>query len=209
MTLQFLDAARAGGRSPEVAQAMSEAFEDIERRGLVPGLRLGDIAPDFDLPDQNGNSVSLSTRLADGPVVLTFYRGAWCPYCNLELRAYEQARGIFAEMGAHIIAVSPQLPDATAETVQKNDLRFDVLSDVWQTTLADYGLRFEVPEPVRSLLFPAVTAALAEQGSWTLPAPATFVIDQQRVIRARHVSMNFSSRMEPTEALQVVTRLRS
>jgi peroxiredoxin len=156
--------------------------------------------------------VHLADRLAKGPVVLSFYRGSWCPYCNLELRAYQQALPRFREAGASLIAISPQQPDDALSMAEKNDLEFDVLSDVDQRVLAAYRIRFDLPPHVTEHMLDSTLAALAKQqpgGHYSLPVPATFVLDQDGVVRARHVSMAYRTRMEPAEALEAIRQIQS
>jgi peroxiredoxin len=199
-------------RPEEARSAINKAFGEIEEQGLVPGLEIGETAPDFSLPDAKGDQVRLADRLANGPVVLTFYRGSWCPYCNLELRAYQQALPQFREAGTSLIAISPQQPDDALSMTEKHNLEFDVLSDVEQHVLAAYKIRFDLPPNVTEHMLDATLAALAKQqpeGHYSLPAPATFVLDHDGVVRARHVSMAYRARMEPAEALEVVRRIQS
>jgi peroxiredoxin len=206
------DFAAAVNRPAKAKSAINEAFDEIEQRGLVPGLGIGETAPDFTLPDAKGAAVRLADRLARGPVVLTFYRGSWCPYCNLELRAYQQALPLFREAGAALIAISPQQADDALSMTEKHDLEYDVLSDVEQSVLAAYKIRFELPPHVTEHMLDTTLAALAKQqpdGHYSLPVPATFVLDRQGVVRARHVSIAYRTRMEPAEALEVVRRIQS
>ena len=97
---------------------------------LERAIKLGDTAPDFALPDAAGKSVVLTDVLRSGPVVLTFYRGGWCPYCNIQLRAYQSVLPRISALGGRLVAISPQLPGNSLDTVSKNALTFDVLSDV-------------------------------------------------------------------------------
>lgn len=199
-------------RPEEAKAAINAAFAEIEEKGLVPGLAVGDAAPDFELPDARGGMVRLSDRLAVGPVVLTFYRGSWCPYCNLELRAYQAMLDDFRAEGASLIAVSPQEPDDALSMTEKNSLDFDVLSDVEQDVLAAYRIRFDLPEGITEHMLDSTLAALAKQqpaGNYSLPVPATFVIDPRGIVRARHVSMAYRARMEPSEALAVVREINA
>ncbi|WP_162186166.1 peroxiredoxin-like family protein [Amycolatopsis jejuensis] len=208
---QQLDDFAAAVKRPENAKAaINDAFDEIERQGLVPGLDVGEIAPDFTLPDARGTEVRLADRLAAGPVVLTFYRGSWCPYCNLELRAYQQALPLFREAGAALIAISPQQPDDALSMTEKHELEYDVLSDTEQRVLTAFKVRFDLPPHVTEHMLDTTLAALAKQqpeGHYSLPVPATFVLDQDGVVRARHVSMAYRTRMEPAEALQVIREI--
>jgi hypothetical protein len=135
MSLQDeLDALRAEfvRSAPPVRAALYDAKVDELRRTfpIEKALKTGDHAPDFTLPNPSGRAVSLSALLRSGPAVVTFYRGGWCPYCNLQLRAYQQALGEITALGAKLVAISPQLPDGSMSTAETNRLSFDVLSDV-------------------------------------------------------------------------------
>ncbi len=147
-----LAAKAASVQRPRAAvDTINDAFADIEARGLVPGLDVGATAPDFTLPDATGGAVHLADRLAEGPVVVTFYRGAWCPYCNLELHAYQEALPDFRRLGARLIAISPQAPDDGLSTQEKHSLEFDVLSDLDQEVAAAYRIRFPLGHQLREV----------------------------------------------------------
>ncbi|MCA1845431.1 MAG: AhpC/TSA family protein, partial [Actinobacteria bacterium] len=175
-------------RTPEAAQAIADAFAALDAEGVAPGLDVGERAPDFELPEATGAPVRLAERLARGAVVLSFYRGAWCPYCNMELHALQEALPAFRERGASLVAVSPQGPDDSLLLIERHHLAFDVLSDVDQVAIQAYRLQFTFPHEIREHVFPGTAAALERQqpdGEWRLPVPATFVIDPQGVIRAK------------------------
>jgi peroxiredoxin len=114
----------------EIAAAMIQADLDLSASGILDrALKAGDRAPHFTLPRSTGGVMSLAGAIKDGPVVLSFYRGGWCPYCNLELRALQKALPDFTALGASLIAASPQTPDQSLSTAEKNNLAFAVLSD--------------------------------------------------------------------------------
>ncbi|GLZ38401.1 peroxiredoxin-like family protein [Actinokineospora sp. NBRC 105648] len=207
---RLLAVAASVNRPEEAKNAINDALDELAREGVAPGLALGATAPDFTLPNAVGDPVRLADRLATGPVVLTFYRGTWCPYCNIELNAYQEALPALRAEGAHVIAVSPQAPDDSLEMRDKHDLEFDVLSDLGQEVLTAYRVRFVFPAAAVPHLLDATAKALAKQqpdGDWSLPVPATFVLDREGVVRARHVSMAYRTRMEPAEALRVVREI--
>ncbi len=112
-------------------------------------IKQGDEAPEFELPNANGKTVALSSLLSAGPVVLTFYRGGWCPYCNLQLRAYQRILPELAALGAQIVAISPEPPDTSLTTAEKNALEFEVLSDVTSKAARDYRLLYELSDELR------------------------------------------------------------
>ena len=200
-------AARA---SAPIASRIQEALDDIESGGLASGLEVGDRAPGFDLPNATGERVTLRQRLESGPVVLTFYRGDWCPYCNVTLRALQAALPRFKAHGATLIAISPQAPDRSLSLAEKLALEFDVLSDVDQAVGRAYRVHFTVPADMKDLYLDTFHNDLAKQtadGSWDLPVPATFVIDDLGIIRARHVSVDYRTRMDPEDILAALDAL--
>lgn len=172
--------------------------------------RVGDEAPDFALPDQHGDEVWLSALLRAGPVVLIFYRGEWCPYCNLQLRTFQANLAQLAEHRAQLVAISPQTPDHSLSMAKKNDLEFVVLSDVGAQVIDRYGLRYEVDDETR-VLFESVGNDLDEHngaGHWVLPAAAAFVIDRRAIIRYVNVRGDWRERAEPADVLTVLSRPR-
>lgn len=183
-----------------VALRLAAAFAEVTASGAAPGLAVGDRAPDFTLPNATGEPVQLAARLARGPVVLSFYRGEWCPFCNLELRALQAALPRFQARGASLIAISPQSPDHSLSVTEKAGLSFDVLSDTRQQVIAAYRVQFTVSADIKDLhlnVFGNDLSAHTADGSWDLPIPATFVIDRSGIIRARHVSPDYTTRMDP------------
>ncbi len=186
-----------------------DMIERLRADGVTPGIEVGDRAPDFSLPDANGNLVSLTERLAAGPVVLWFYRGAWCPVCNTEMQALQQALPQIQAVGASLLAISPQAPDASLAFVQRLDLGFDVLSDRDQSVIQAYGLRSSccqnctTPIGSRGMSLEEHNA----DGSWNLPVPATFVIDTTGTVVARHVDPDYRQRMAADELVSALQRL--
>ena len=133
MSLQDdLDALRAEfvrSAPPGRAELYDAKVEELRRTfPIEQTLRTGNYAPDFTLPNPSGRPVSLAGLLRGGPAVVTFYRGGWCPYCNLQLRAYQQVLGEITALGAKLVAISPQLPDGSMSTAEMNRLSIDVLS---------------------------------------------------------------------------------
>ena len=171
--------------------------------------KVGDRAPDFTLPDQLGNRVSLAGELEQGPVVLIFYRGAWCPYCNAMLRTYGLRAAEFSQRGARLVAVSPQTPDNSLTMAERHNLAFPVLSDEGGDVIGTYGLEYDV---VARELYVAGGADLATfngEGNWILPAPALFVVDRAGIVRFVSVNGDHTQRVEPDEALAALDSLES
>ena len=213
LTQELADALAASkDRIPEDVRAiMADATDRIAGTGLVGGaVKTGDRAPDFTLPGAAGQPVSLSARLAAGPVVLLFYRGAWCPYCNIELRAYQHALGRIADLGASLIAVTPETPDNSLSTVAKHNLAFDVVSDVGQGTIADYGLLFDLPDPLVTVYrdFSIDLPKSNGENAWRLPVAAGYVIAADGTVRLHHVDVDYTKRLDPEDAIRALEALR-
>jgi peroxiredoxin len=177
------------------------------RNAPPPGV--GDRAPEFELPDPFGRSVRLTERLRSGPVVLAFYRGDWCPFCNIELRALEAALPALRERNASLIAISPQEPERSRALAEKERLTFDVLSDVDQKVIVTYGLQCQVTGDARALYDDVLQFDLSEHNAdrtWTLPIPATYVIAPSGVIVAARVDPDYRTRMAIPEILAAIDR---
>lgn len=211
MTNSTLNAAlqQIAAETPIEAHNLLQAFiAEQQNSGLANGLPVGGKAKDFVLKDALGREVSLYEELSKGPVVLTFYRGGWCPYCNRQLRAYQEILPDIQALGGRLIAVSPQLPDATLSFQEKAELTFQVLSDPSGLVSGAYRLLYDVPESLKQL-FLQMNIDLKEYNGtehWILPVPATFMIDENAVIRSAFVTPNFMKRMEPEE---IIRELRS
>ena len=199
------------GRTPEQVRARVEtAIGEIRSAGEAVGLEIGDVAPDFVLPDALGRPTALRTALERGPVVLTFYRGEWCPYCNLQLRSLQHALADVRALNASLIAVSPQSPDHSLSLTEKHDLDFAVLSDVDQSVIRAYRVQFAVTGELRDLhlnVFHNDPRDRNADGSMKLPVPATFIIDLDGVIRARFVNPDWRVRMEPADIIAALLAL--
>lgn len=165
----------------------------------VKGLKIGEKAPNFVLPNAFGNLISLSDCLKSGPVVLKFYRGEWCPICNLDLREIQQYVNQFNKFNTKILAISPQKPDDALSITQKNELGFEVLSDSNQEVITAYNLQFD---PGKDYHQRRDLSALNGDGSITLPVPATFVINIDFMVIASHVEANYTERMSPIEIIK-------
>lgn len=195
------------GQAPDAVAVFEKDTQRMVDAGVgQDGPKVGDVAPDFELPDQLGRAVKLNDLLAGGPVVVSFYRGNWCPYCNLELAALKSALPAIREAGGGLVAISPQVPDESLSTVEKHGLEFSVLSDVGNVVGRRYGLVFELTESLRPLYasFGIDLEAANGNGSYELPVPGTFVIGRDGVIAAAHVSADYKTRMEPDEMVEML-----
>jgi peroxiredoxin len=172
-------------------------------------LREGDTAPDFELPDALGRPVRLADLRAKGPVIVSFYRGQWCPFCNLELRGLQRALGEVESAGATLVAISPNTPDVTMSTVEKLELEFPVLSDYDNLVAKQFNLVYEmIPENIEMYLDQdRDIGTLNGTGKWELPIPATYVIDRDGIIRYAFVDLNHRRRAEPSEIAAIAADL--
>jgi peroxiredoxin len=197
-------------RVPPERQAIMQRHIDQLRRGAIAHtmLKVGDRAPAVVLKNVNGETVDVSMLLKDGPVIVTFYRGGWCPYCNLELKAYQEILPDIAAAGASLVAISPEKPDNTLSTAEKNALAFEVLSDIGQKVGRAFGLVYEFSDELKTayqgfnLDIPARNGA---PGEWALPVSATYVIDRDGVIVYAYTDPDYRDRADPRDVLKAVT----
>jgi peroxiredoxin len=188
-------------RVPEDArQVMGKATEDLAKSGILDQIKkAGDKAPDFTLPNAKGQPVSLKSLLAEGALVINFYRGGWCPYCNFELKALQERLPEIRAMGANLIGISPQTPDNSLSTVEKNNLDFDVLSDVGGDVARSFGLVFALPADLKAVYQKLGLDLEKANGDdkWELPMPGTYVIGSDGTIKAAFVDPDYTHRVEP------------
>ena len=173
-------------------------------------LKEGAQAPDFTLPDARGNAVSLSHLLMQGPVVMTFYRGQWCPYCHLALRAYQQALPQLQAGGATLVAISPQTPHHSQALAEKLGLTFALLSDRGNQVARAYGLAFTIEEALRRahLRVGADLPAFNGTDTWELPMAGSFLVDRSGTVRLAFVDPDFTRRLDPSVILARLKELK-
>jgi peroxiredoxin len=209
-----LDTFRTGWEArvgESIARMIAGDIEDLRATGILDrAARAGDSLPDpGNLLDQHGRPYDLAALAAARPVIVTFYRGGWCPYCNLELRAWQRQLDAVHAQGAELVAVSPELPDHSLTTAEKNDLSFTVLSDAGGKLASALGIRFTLSDTVRPF-YEKAGHALPERngdGVWALPMPATFVVARGGEIAAAFVEPDYRRRQEPAEAMAVLAAL--
>ncbi|MEU6911806.1 peroxiredoxin-like family protein [Streptomyces olindensis] len=208
--LRTFYAARQQQIPAEIREIMRRAGRELADSGQADrALTVGGKAPRFNLPSATGQTLSLDALLAEGPVVLTFYRGAWCPYCNIALRHLQQHHGAITARGARLVAVSPQIPDESLTLTEKHDLAFDVLSDLGSDTAKQYGLAFDLPDDLAAV-YDKLGFDLQRVNAGhprTLPLPASYVIDRDGVIRWAFVSTDYTTRAEPADILRSLDAL--
>jgi len=205
-----LKAASAGRLPAEVLETFAHDQAAWRAKGLpADAVAVGDVLSDFTLPDATGQDVSLSELVTDGPAILVFYRGGWCPYCNIQLRAYQAALPEMVALGARLVAISPQLPDRSLSTTETNELTFDVLSDVGNTVARRFGLVYALPEELRAALRSNNKALPGINGdeSWELPVPAVYVIARDRRVALAAIDVDYRNRLEPEAILAALKSL--
>jgi len=211
-----LDAFRTGWESrvgETIARLIAGDIEDLRGTGILDRTaRAGDMLPvATNLVDQHRAAFDLAALAAEKPVIVTFYRGGWCPYCNLELRAYQAVLTDIHGAGAELVAVTPELPDHALTTAEKNDLSFAVLSDVGGELASALGIRFLLSDAVRPF-YEKAGHALPDRngdGTWALPMPATFVVARGGVIAAAFVEPDYRRRLDPQQALDALKAIRT
>lgn len=206
----------------EVRQASASKFTDEKKKIYADGissvansgvldsaLKVGDKAHNFTLKNALNESVTLYDQLKNGPVVLTWYRGGWCPYCNITLHALQEKLPEFKNEGATLLALTPELPDNSISTSEKNNLEFSVLSDVGNTIAKEYGVVYTLTEDVASM-YNAGFGLNKVNGdtSNTLPLAATYVINTNGIITYAFLDADYTARAEPSEIVSALHKLK-
>ncbi|MFZ0091387.1 MAG: peroxiredoxin-like family protein [Solirubrobacteraceae bacterium] len=195
-----LQAASAGRIPAEVLEVFARDRAALRERGKpADAVAAGSVLQDFTLPDATGKDVSLSELVADGPAVLVFYRGGWCPYCNLALHQYQsELVPQLSRFNARMVAISPQAPDESLSTAEKHALQFPVLSDAGARVARQLSVTFQPAEDVleaQRALGLDIRETNAE-GATELPMPTVLVVDRDRVVRFAEVHPDYTSRTE-------------
>lgn len=210
---QQTDAKIEAGRqaNPDFMKGVDAAIQnakEFEQGGNA--LKIGQLAIEFELPNQEGKAVALKDLVAKGPVVVTFYRGDWCPYCNLQLRALQARLEEIEALGATLVAISPQVPDGSLTKSEISEMTFTVLSDQNAKVASQYGVAWEVPEFLldhmrvdRNLDLEKINNG---NGS-VLPIPATFIIGTDGIIAWNYVNVDYRTRSEPEEIVEALKKL--
>jgi peroxiredoxin len=197
--------------NPEVLDIMHRATAELIAAGqALTAKKAGDKAPGFTLKDPEGNLVSSTELLAKGSLVISFYRGVWCPFCNLELQALQAASSQIEARGARLVAISPQTGSNSRKSQRDNKLTFPILSDEKSRVAAAFGLRFSLPDYLVELYkgFKNDLPAFNDDPAWVLPMPARYVIGSDGIIAYAEVNPDYTQRPDPSELLPVLDKLR-
>lgn len=193
---------------PTTAKVFKEGIESVIESGVLENaLKVGDVAPNFKLKIALGETVDLYEYLKKEKVVLTWYRGGWCPYCNITLQQLQQELPNFKTNGAQLIALTPELPDKSLSTSEKHDLKFEVLSDVGNKVAKEYGIVFKLTNEVAEIynrFFSIVD--FNGDASNELPLAATYIIDQEGKIIYAFLDADYRNRAEPSELTEVLKK---
>jgi peroxiredoxin len=196
-----------------IPETMNRATAELTASGAAErAIKVGDAAPAFALNDPDGRVVTLADLLAGGPLVLSFYRGVWCPYCNAELQALQGALPDIQKHGARLVAISPQTAPNSRRSQRENKLAFSILSDPGNAVAEQYGLRYRLPDYLIDLyrdVFKNDLTLVNGDDSWTLPMPARLVIGTDGKVRYAEVNPDYTKRPEPAELLPVLQGLRA
>jgi len=196
--------------SHEQLALMDRATDELIASGQAQrALKAGDHAPEFTLPDPDNKPVSSTTLLAKGPLVISFYRGVWCPYCNLELQALQSALPDIDKRGASVIAISPQTAPNSRKSQRQNGLGFSILTDAKSEVAGKFGVRFNLPGYLIDVYksFKNDLPLINDDSSWVLPMPARYVIGMDGVIAYSEINPDYTQRPDPRELLPVLDRL--
>lgn len=199
------------GITPDKIEIMQRAKEELRKSGAMERvLKVGDEAPEFHLRSISGHMVDTQALLARGPLVINFYRGVWCPYCNAELAAMQAILPEITAAGATLIAISPQLEEHSQKAARQNKITFDVLMDPGNQVAAKYGLRFALPDYLRTLYqgFGIDLTQFNGDPSWTLPIASRWVIDQGGIIRSVDANADYTVRPEPSATVAFLKNLK-
>jgi peroxiredoxin len=200
----------AGQLPAEVAEAFAAEQSDLASAGAPTGAaRAGDRMPDGELLDVGGQPTTLAETLGANPAVIVFYRGAWCPYCNIALRTYQaQLVPALAERGIPLVAISPQTPDGSLSTQETKELTFTVLSDPGNQIAGRLGILTAPSEGVRAaqLQLGLDVAKVNADGTTALPMPTVIVADAAGVIRWIDVHRDYTTATEPDQILRAITQ---
>lgn len=198
--------------SPEGRAAYDALVRDLTASDLISNaLKVGNPLPAFELPNVEGKFVSSAELSERGSLVVSFFRGGWCPYCTATLRALEEALPDMETSGATLIAITPDTGTALAAAKRANNLTYDVLSDVDFGVGLTFGIVFRVPDTLKAFYMRRGIDLGVRHGNsagpWLLPVPATYVVDRRGMIRHAELDVEFRRRMEPAEIIGLLQKI--
>ncbi len=211
LTEQLSDKANAFKEKadPEKVKSYEAAIEKVAASGIIEkSKKEGDKAPDFTLPNATGQKISLTDKTKNGYTIITWYRGGWCPYCNLTLAAWQDILPEIKAENVELIAITPELPDSTLSTKEKNALEFEVLSDIGNKVAKEYGIVFPLDESIREAYKNMGLEKYNGDASYTLPLAATYIINSENEIVYAFLDADYKKRAEPKDVLQKIKDMK-
>jgi peroxiredoxin len=196
---------------PEISRTMERHIQELRTNGALDNvLKRGDSAPQFTLESAKGTTVSSAELLRKGPLVVSFYRGKWCPYCNVEIGALAQAYPEIKALGAELVVLSPELAEYSKAMSDEQKVPFDILVDRHNAVAEDFGVGYVFPEYLRELYGNVLGIKLEKfngDETYKLPIPSRFIIDQEGVIRHAYADPDYRYRAEPSETIDALQDL--
>ncbi|CAM4420842.1 MULTISPECIES: peroxiredoxin-like family protein [Zobellia] len=195
-------------RMPQsIIQIFENSIEEIKNNGLKEkALKIGEQIPDLPLTSIDGETVLLSELQKADYLILNFYRGGWCPYCNMELREYERLRKDFNQLNTDILGISAERVEYTSQTFDKNSLSFPILTDVNAQLMKEIGIVFQLDTASKEeyINFGIHLDEIHANNSFELPVPAVYVINKDREIVYVHIEEDYMTRLEPSILLELI-----
>jgi len=210
MTLREKLEQHQGRWSPTVRAAYEELVKQLGRAETADrALKVGDKISDFVLPNAEGQLIGSGELLEQGPLVINFFRGDWCPFCRLMLQALNETLPAITAAGGNLVAISPDTGGRLTRAKKRLNLSIDLLSDVDSGVALDFGVAFRAPDAYRKVLQSYGTKLNERHGNdaWIIPVPATFVVDRSGIVRYAFVEPEFVRRAEPSEVVSVLQQL--
>ncbi|GIZ14161.1 peroxiredoxin-like family protein [Capnocytophaga catalasegens] len=181
---------------------------NLQAQDASKALKQGEKAKDFTLKNAKGESIRLYNLLEKGAVVLTWYRGGWCPYCNVALQKLQDELPQIKKQGATLVALTPEFPDYSLTTKEKNKLQFEVLTDVNNNVARSYGVVFTLDSKTTKRYEEDLQLSLHNgTNSSELPIPATYIIDKNGIIRYAYVNPDYKQRADAKVVVQELKKL--
>jgi len=167
-------------------------------------LKEGDPIPCFSLYTVAGNPLDIGDVLKEKNLVISFYRGSWCPYCNIELRSLVEFYPAIKAAGAELIAISPELPDQSMTYIEKQQIPFRVLSDPGNLVAKQFGIVVHLSQALRKVYKGFDFDLVKKNGDlyWKLPIPATYLVTRDGIIHHASINPDYTQRMEPEEIVR-------
>jgi peroxiredoxin len=194
---------------PEKAKVLEAALNKLRDKHLTEhALQVGQTMPDFTLKDEHGKAVRLKDLLKKGSVIVTFYRGSWCPYCNAQLNSYQQHLAEFRAHGTSLVAITPEKPDLTVLTEEKKKLEFPILTDTSNKLATKFGLVWGLEGEMKELYKKFGVDLEKDQGNseWKLPIPATYIVSPKGKITFAFLDVDYTHRADPADLLKALEK---